>query len=327
MKIVNCKLLSAALLAYSLATVVTMASPRSHSAYSPEVDLVDWSSDIKNPKRVRQVLGGFLNRSDVKVQTTSLQASKNPVTGDLIGRSAVYNFTFSENWGSLVISNFLKDLIQAYKDDESVSYNMIHVKPYGNDGTGSTQWRILTGQDDISAVMFRTDQSEEALMIYVNNAKNRDFRDAYCISWHTYGSTLKGTVVVSTSLRPDVIERRKKAQSFVRDMTPAELDSYRKELTKDMTFSELSTALSKQYGIDIQAKQIYSDSSLDDLSKYRDQLQRAADNTRAKYLEYVGGKTRADKILAKDCQKQYKEYLKKIKQVDKSIEKLLKKKK
>ena len=110
-------------------------------------------------------------------------------------------------------------------------------------------------------------------------------------------------------------------------MTPAELDSYRKELTKDMTFSELSTALSKQYGIDIQAKQIYSDSSLDDLSKYRDQLQRAADNTRAKYLEYVGGKTRADKILAKDCQKQYKEYLKKIKQVDKSIEKLLKKKK
>lgn len=327
MKIVNCKLLSAALLAYSLATVVTMASPRSHSAYLPEVDLVDWSSDIKNPKRVRQVLGGFLNRSDVKVQTTSLQASKNPVTGDLIGRSAVYNFTFSEQWGSSTISNFLKDLIQAYKDDEAVSYNMIHVKPYGNDGAGFTQWRILTGQDDVSAVMFRTDQSEEALMIYVNNAKNRDFRDAYCISWHTYGNTLKGTVVVSTSLRPDVIERRKKAQELARDMTPAELDSYRKELTKDMTFSELSTALSKQYGIDIQAKQIYSDSSLDDLSKYRDQLQRAADNTRAKYLEYVGGKTRADKILAKDCQKQYKEYLKKIKQVDKSIEKLLKKKK
>ncbi len=270
------------------------------------------------PRHVRTALYNFLNNSAVHV-SININCRKDPDTGALRSRSVVYSFTCPARKG--LISK-IKD---AYEKDEDVSYSMLHFLP-DQLADGYSYLTIVTGEKSDTGIKFRTNMKEEGLAMFVSNVDYKDFRDAYCISWKESNDRLVGTIILVTSQRPDVTERMNKAKAMVQSLSPDDLEAYRKELTKDMSFKELSSVMEK-YGITVPKKKLYSDTKMNDLATYREQLQKAANVCLQTAADYNNRGTKADRLLAKECMKQYKDYQKKIAATDKVIQKLLKKNK
>lgn len=278
-------------------------------------ELIEESSE---PVRMRSALYKFLNNPLVSVTTTT-NIKRDPETGRLRARSSVYKFTCPT--GRELITN----VKEAFEADKDVAYTVQHFLP-GQESGGYWNVKILTSDNSDDGIIFRGDSDEEGLSLYVTNAKLKGYRDAYCISWKVVGEKIKGTVVLATSPRPDVLERNVKAKEMVESLSPDELEAYRDELTKDMTFKDLSKVMEK-YGITVPKKKIYSDTKMNDLATYRDQLQNAADKCLVSATVLSKRGTKADRLQAKEYMKQYKDYQKKLHETDKAIQKLLKKNK
>ena len=307
--------LSAAILLTASGMQLKAAERRLSAEMSDDVasELIE---DNVSPRHVRTALYEFLNHPLVHA-SINVDCNKDPETGALNSRSTECNFTCPTGMG------LIPKIKDAFEKDEDVSYSLTHFLPYQS-CNGNSSTLILTSDKPNVGITFRANRAEEGLVMCVSNARNKDFRDAYCISWRENDGKLKGSILMVTSRRPDVVERLYKAKSMVQSLSPDELEAYRQELTKDMSFNELSSAMEK-YGITLPKKKLYSDTKMNDLATYRDQLQKAANACLQTAAAYSKRGTKADRLLAKECMKQYKDYQKKLAETDKAIQKLLKK--
>ena len=97
----------------------------------------------------------------------------------------------------------LKDISEAFKKDESTSYQLLHLSPGTNE---SFSLRAVDGNGKDKSYLVRGMNKEEMWLLCTKNAENPQLRDAYAIKWTLSDDKRKilGGIYQITSLRPDV---------------------------------------------------------------------------------------------------------------------------
>lgn len=100
----------------------------------------------------------------------------------------------------------LKDISEAFKKDEPISYQLLHLPP-GTNESFSLRAVDRTGKD--KSYLVRGMNKEEMWLLCTKNAEIPQLRDAYAIKWTLSDdeSKILGAVYQITSLRPDIYEK------------------------------------------------------------------------------------------------------------------------
>ena len=100
----------------------------------------------------------------------------------------------------------LKDISEAFKKDESTSYQLLHLSPGTNE---SFSLRAVDGNGKDKSYLVRGMNKEEMWLLCTKNAENPQLRDAYAIKWTLSDDKRKilGGIYQITSLRPDIYEK------------------------------------------------------------------------------------------------------------------------
>lgn len=100
----------------------------------------------------------------------------------------------------------LKDISEAFKTDEPVSYQLLHLSPGNNE---SFSLKAIDGNGKSKSYLVRGMNKEEMWLLCTKNPKNPQLRDAYAIKWTLSDDEKKilGAVYQITSLRPDIYEK------------------------------------------------------------------------------------------------------------------------
>lgn len=133
---------------------------------------------------------------------------KNPNTNQLESSVRIVKFVASidEPLGKLSIERIGDSFIE----DEPISYQIQHLSP-GNKEVFGINVKTINGETNKHYIV-RTSTQQEMWLLCVKNTENPQLRDAYAIVWEDAGekdviNTVKGTVFMITSLRPDIYEQ------------------------------------------------------------------------------------------------------------------------
>ncbi|MBR5039199.1 MAG: hypothetical protein IKX65_10830 [Prevotella sp.] len=135
---------------------------------------------------------------------------KNPNTNQLESSVRIVKFEASidEPFGEKKLS--IDRINDCFIEDEPVSYQMQHLAP-GNKEMFGINVKSINNEANKHYIV-RTSTQQEMWLLCVKNTENPQLRDAYAIAWEGAGekdgiNTVKGTVFMITSLRPDIYEQ------------------------------------------------------------------------------------------------------------------------
>ena len=138
--------------------------------------------------------------------------SKNPNTNIIESKERIEPFGFT----AVGKGPYLRNISNAFKADEQFSYQFLHIQP-GNNQPFSIQ--VVTRDKSMNKhISLRTKPSQEMWFMACKNPENPELRDVYAAVWdvdyngrqpmETGSYSLKGTIYMITSLRPDIYEKK-----------------------------------------------------------------------------------------------------------------------
>lgn len=151
------------------------------------------------------IINDFGQTSD---QIYSVQ--KNPNTNQLESSVRIVKFVASidEPFGEKKLS--IDRINDCFIQDEPVSYQIQHLSP-GQKEVFGINMKSTNGKAN-KHYLVRTSTQQEMWLLCVKNTENPQLRDAYAIVWEDAGekdviNTVKGTVFMITSIRPDIYDQ------------------------------------------------------------------------------------------------------------------------
>lgn len=166
----------------------------------------------KKPENVIAALNVIIDKFGVN-EGQVYSVNRNPNTG--IIESSTKIFSFECPVSAIQNDNVLKAVAINFQKDEPLAYQFLHIQP------GSTEYfqlKIITNNGyDIKTLHIRNNSYAEMWLMCCKNPENPQLRDAYAITYDTFQKSVKGTVYMITSLRPDLYEKNMSSASLLSD--------------------------------------------------------------------------------------------------------------